>query len=259
MKEYMVSIITPTYNSSKYIAMTIDSVISQSYSNWELIIVDDCSTDDTVEIINRYMNADKRIRLYVLDKNSGAGVARNKALELSNGRFIAYLDADDLWLSKKLEYQVDFMLKNRYGFSCVSYEVIDDNGVSKNKFIYQLPSVDYKGFLTNNYLQTVGIMVDTYMINKNILIMPNIRRRQDAATWLQVLKTGQRCYGLINVLAQYRRTNNSLSSNKLKAVKGTWDLYRNIEGLPLPYCLYCFFRYAVLAVWKRVYFGFLNQ
>lgn len=117
-----------------------------------------------------------------------------------------------------------------------------------------LPEVDYVGFLTNNLLQTVGIMVDTVIVDKKYLVMPNLRRRQDAATWLQILKAGFMCYGIDEILAEYRRANNSLSSNKFKAVKGVWSLYRDVEHLSLPFSIYCFTRYAFLAVWKRLYF-----
>lgn len=252
-KKHMVSIITPTYNSSAHIENTIKSVANQTYKNWEMIIVDDCSIDDTCEIVNKWCEKDKRIRLIKLETNSGASVARNTSLMNSQGRFIAYLDSDDIWYPEKLQRQVDFMLKNKYAFSCVSYEVIDNAGVPLQKFIHMLPKVDYKGFLTNNLLQTVGIMVDTTVVDKSCLIMPNMRRRQDAATWLQVLKSGNDCYGLDEILAQYRRTENSLSSNKIKAVKGIWYLYRNVEHLSLHFSCYCFLRYALLAVWKRVY------
>lgn len=126
-------------------------------------------------------------------------------------------------------------------------------GARLNKEVHMLPSVDYVGFLTNNLLQTVGIMADTSIIDKKYLVMPDIRRRQDAATWLQVLKAGYKCYGIDEVLAEYRRAENSLSSNKVKAVKGVWSLYRDIEKLSLPFSCYCFVRYAFLAVWKRVY------
>ena len=125
--------------------------------------------------------------------------------------------------------------------------------MSLNKQVHMLPEVDYVGFLTNNLLQTVGIMVDIDIVDRKYLEMPDIRRRQDAATWLQILKAGYKCYGLDEILAEYRRAGNSLSSNKIKAIKGVWNLYRNIEHLSLLFSCYCFIRYAVLAVWKRVY------
>ena len=249
----LVSVITPSYNSEKYILQTIRSVQAQTYSNWEMIIVDDCSKDSTCEIVEKAAAQDPRIRLLRQEKNAGAGAARTRALWEARGRFIAYLDADDIWKPEKLEKQVAFMLKGGYGFSCTSYEVIDDDGHRLGKKVHMLPRSDYVGFLTNNLLQTVGIMADTAFVDKKLLVMPDIRRRQDAATWLQVLKAGHDCYGINEILAEYRRAAGSLSSNKTKAVKGVWNLYRNIEHLSLPFSCYCFVRYAVLAVWKRVY------
>lgn len=251
--DYKVSIVTPSYNSEKYISQTIESVQAQTYQNWEMIIVDDCSTDKTCEIVEKLSASDSRITLLKQEKNAGAGAARTRSMRSASGRFIAYLDADDIWKPKKLEKQVQFMLDKDCGFSCASYEVIDDNGNKKGKEVHMLPKVDYVGFLTNNLLQTVGIMVDTEKVNKDLLVMPDIRRRQDAATWLQILKAGHECYGLDEILAEYRRAEGSLSSNKFKAVKGIWSLYRDIEHLSLPFSCYCFVRYAVLAVWKRVY------
>ena len=248
-----VSIVTPSFNSKKYIAETIQSIQKQTYQDWEMIIVDDCSEDDTCKIVERFTATDPRIKLFHQEKNAGAGAARTRSMLFATGRFIAYLDADDIWFPTKLEKQVYFMQEKGIGFSCVSYEVIDDCGNKLNKEVHMMPKVDYVGFLTNNLLQTVGIMVDTSLVDKKYLRMPNIRRRQDAATWLQVLKAGYECYGIEEVLAQYRRAQNSLSSNKFKAIKGIWTLYREIEHLSLPFSCYCFVRYAVLAVWKRIY------
>lgn len=249
----LVSIITPAYNLEKFIEETIKSVIDQTYENWEMIIVDDCSTDKTCEIVNKWILRDKRIKLIKKNENSGAANSRNIALENSNGRFIAYLDADDLWFSNKLSKQIKFMLDKKCGFSCCSYEVIDSKGNSKNKFVMMKEKLDYMGFLTNNLLQTVGIMADLQVIEKDDLFMPNMKRRQDAATWLQVLKRGNICYGMKEILAQYRRVEGSLSSNKVKAANGVWYLYRKVERLSLVKSIYCFSRYAMLAVWKRIY------
>ena len=177
-----VTIITPTWNDEKYIKKTIESVRNQTYQDWEMIIVDDCSTDRTVKIVEAISQKDPRVKL-VRQK-------RNRALKESTGRYIAYLDADDIWLPTKIEKQVQFMKDKQCGFSCASYKVIDDEGKDLNKEIHMLPVVDYMGFLTNNLLQTVGIMVDTSIVDKKYLVMPNIRLRQDAATWLQVLKAG---------------------------------------------------------------------
>lgn len=248
-----VTVVTPSWNSEKYIQETIKSVQAQTYQNWEMIIVDDCSTDKTIEIIESIAKVDPRVQVLRQDKNSGAGAARTRSMQNATGRFIAYLDADDIWKPDKLEKQVQFMKEKNCGFSCTSYEVINDAGEPLCKYVRMLPKVDYVGFLTNNLLQTVGIMVDTDKVDKKYLVMPDIRRRQDAATWLQVLKAGYDCYGLDEILAEYRRTVGSLSSNKFKAIKGIWKLYRDIEHLSFLFSSYCFIRYAFLAVWKRIY------
>ena len=251
--EDKISIITPAWNSEKYIVDTIKSVQNQTYTNWEMIIVDDCSIDNTFKIVENITKIDPRVKILKQKVNSGAAKARNRSLKEATGRFIAYLDADDIWKPDKLEKQVNFMKEKRCFFSCTSYEVINDEGKKLNKEVHMLPKVDYIGFLTNNLLQTVGIMIDTSVVDKKYLIMPNLRRRQDAATWLQILKAGYECYGIDKILAEYRRTNNSLSSNKLKAIKGVWSLYREVEHLSFFFSCYCFVRYAFLAVWKRLY------
>ena len=243
----------PSYNSEKFIRDTIDSVIAQTYLNWELLVVDDCSTDSTVEIVNEYAAKDSRVKVCVLETNQGAAVARNKALELSSGRFIAYLDSDDLWKNNKLEIQVDFMIKNNIAFSCTDYDKIEENGESLNKIIELPNKIDYALFLRNTIIQTVGVLVDTEHVSRDVLVMPNIRRRQDAATWCQILKAGFDCYRVPFCLATYRVVSNSLSSNKWKAIQGTWYLYREIEKLNFFYAVYCFIGYAFNAVKKRIY------
>ena len=248
-----ISIIMPTYNSEKYIIETIRSVQKQTYSNWELVIVDDCSTDNTVKIINNFKKYDNRIKLIVLNKNYGASIARNISLNNSTGRYISYLDSDDRWKPNKLTRQIEFMQKNNYAFCCTSYELIDDAGKKINKVIHIPIQINYFQYLTYNILQTIGIMIDLQQINKKLLNMPNIRIGEDAATWLQILKAGYDCYGLDEILAEYRRRRGSLSSNKFISVIYAWNLYRNIEKLPFLYSVYCFIRYALLAIYKRIY------
>ena len=251
--EELITIITPVYNCEKLIRETIDSVQKQTYKNWEMILVDDCSGDNSEEIIKEIIKEDNRVKYFKLEENSGAAVARNYALEKSKGRFIAYLDADDLWRKNKLEVQVKFMLDNNYAFSCTDYEKIDEEGKSLNKIVKIPKKVNYNLFLRNTIIQTVGVMVDTKITGKELLVMPNIRRRQDAATWCQLLKAGYDCYEVPENLSYYRVVTNSLSSNKFKAIKGTWYLYRNIEKLSLPKACFCFIGYAFNAVRKRIY------
>lgn len=249
----LVSIITPVYNSEKYIKETLENVKKQTYENWEMILVDDCSTDKSEEIIREYERRDSRIKYFKLKENSGAAIARNYALQNANGRFIAYLDADDLWKKEKLEKQVKYMTENEYAFSCTDYEKIDEEGNSLNKVIKIPKVVNYNLFLRNTIIQTVGVMVDIKITGKDVLEMPNIRRRQDAATWCQLLKSGYNCYEVPENLSYYRVVSNSLSSNKFKAVRGTWYLYREIEKLSLIKSCFCFVGYAFNAVKKRIY------
>lgn len=255
MKEEKISIITPVYNCEKFIKKTIECVLNQIYKNWEWLLIDDCSSDNSANIILEYALKDERIKYFKLDKNSGAAIARNTALEKSTGRFIAYLDSDDLWKKEKLEKQVKFMLDNKIGFSCTDYEKIKEDGTSLNKIIKIPKKVNYNLYLRNTIIQTVGVMIDTKITGKELLKMPNIRRRQDAATWCQLLKNGFDCYEVPENLSYYRVVNNSLSSNKLKAVKGTWYLYRNIEKLSIIKSIICFIGYAFNAVKKRIYIG----
>ena len=249
----LVSIITPIYMCEKFVKDTIECVLKQTYDNWELLMVDDCSLDSSADIVKKYAIADSRIKYTKLKNNSGAAVARNKALHESKGRFIAYLDADDLWKKEKLEKQVKFMLENKYAFTCTDYEKLDENGNSLNKIVKIPRKVNYNLFLRNTIIQTVGVMVDAKLTGKKILEMPNIRRRQDAATWCQLLKNGFDCYECPETLSYYRVVSNSLSSNKFKAIKMNWYWYRKIEKLSLWKTCYCFTGYAFNAVKKRIY------
>ena len=248
-----VSVIMPLYNSSRHVREAIGSVQQQTFDSWELCVTDDCSTDNSAEIVAEIAATDCRVKLFKQQKNQGAAIARNVSLENARGRFIAYLDADDVWHPEKLEKQVSFMEQGGFGFSCASYEVIGEGGNLLGRTVVMPKVSDLEGYLTNNYLQTVGIMADITRVSKDLLRMPDLRRRQDAATWIQVLQAGHSCYGMLEPLCYYRRTQGSLSSNKVKAVRGTWNLYRQVAGLKLPKACYCFARYACLAVWKRTY------
>ena len=247
------SVIMPAYNSEQHIAEAIASVQIQTFEDWELCITDDCSTDSTAAIVRGIAARDSRIKYVKQPSNQGAAAARNASLERAQGRYIAYLDADDIWFPDKLEGQIAFMEERGAGFSCASYTVIDENGEPMGRTVVMPAESDRWGYLTNNYLQTVGVMADLNIVDRSLLRMPDMRRRQDAATWLQVLSAGHICYGMPDVLCGYRRVSGSLSSNKVKAVKGTWYFYTQIAKLPLPLACYCFARYAALAVWKRTY------
>jgi len=256
--EFLVSIIMPTYNSEKYISESIESVISQTYKNWELIIVDDNSNDNTEKIVKSYTDKYKNIKYLKLKENKGAAVARNKAISLSKGRFIAFLDSDDLWIDNKLDMQVSFMINNNIAFSFTDYELIDDYGKSLNKIIRMPNKLSYEEYLRNTIIQTVTVMIDRNYIND--VSMPLIRRRQDFACWLGILKNGIIAISIQQTLAKYRRTRNSLSSNKIKAIKGTIYVFREVEKLSLMKTIFVFWGYAINACKKRIYFEkYLNK
>ena len=247
------SIVMPLYNSERHVRDAIKSVQNQTLEEWELCITDDCSTDSSAEIVAEVAAKDSRVKLFRQTNNQGAAAARNVSLENAKGRFVAFLDADDLWHPEKLEKQVSFMLQRDVAFSCASYAVIGEDGCLLGRTVTMPEVSNLEFYLANNYLQTVGIMADVTKVEKSLLRMPKMTRRQDAATWIQVLQAGHSCYGVQQVLCYYRRAKHSLSSNKVKAVVGTWKLYRQVVGLKFPKATYCFVRYACLAVWKRTY------
>lgn len=246
----LVSIITPTYNSEKYIKETINSVLSQTYQNWEMIIVDDCSTDNTVRIIEEEMEKNSRIRFIQLQENQGAAVARNTAINYANGRYIAFLDSDDLWEMNKLEVQVSFMNMNNIPFSYTSYKIINENGEETGKVVNVPEKIDYNQLLKNTIIGCLTVMLD---INKfGRVQMPNMRTRQDTALWLSILKQGYIAYGIQQPLAKYRKKSGSISSNKLKMAKQNWKLYREIENLSLVKSIWCFLNYAYNGIKKNL-------
>jgi len=229
--EGLVSIITPTYNCGKFIGQTIESVLNQSYQNWEMIIVDDCSTDNTKEIVEKYVKQDKRIKYYVLEVNSGAAVARTKAMQLASGEYIAFLDSDDLWMPDKLEKQILFMKVNDFNFTCTAYEQIDEEGNPLNKIIKTKSKTDYNGILLSCPVGNSTVMYNAEKLGK--FVVPNIRKRNDDALWLQILKKEKYIYGMSDVLMKYRVRTNSISSNKVELVRYHWKLYREIEHLSI--------------------------
>ena len=181
----LVSIIMPSYNSSKYIAKTIDSIVSQFYTNWELLITDDCSTDNTCEIIKEYAAYDQRIKLFVMEENKGAGVARNKSIEEAKGRYIAFCDSDDRWKPEKLEVQLRFMVENRVEICYSSYLKCNEN--DKVFGIVIAPSkISYKKMTRNDYIGFLTCIYDTHQIGK--IYMPTLRKRQDWAWKILLMK-----------------------------------------------------------------------
>lgn len=245
----MVSIVMASYNSARWIKETIACIQAQTYSDWELIITDDASTDNSAEIIQAEAQKDSRIHFYRFSENSGAGKARNNSLSYATGRFISYLDADDLWTEDKLEKQLKIMRERNIAMCFADYDIISENGELR-KTICVPDSVTYEQFLRKPLTCTHTVMFDTEKVDKKLLIMPDVRRGQDAATWLQVLRSGVTAYALHEPVAKYRRHEGSLSSNKITALKRTWYLYREIEHLSLPHACVCFVSYVFNAIKK---------
>ncbi|MBU9722708.1 MULTISPECIES: glycosyltransferase family 2 protein [Bacillaceae] len=244
----LVSVITPAFNSARFIEETIQSVQNQTYPHWEMIIVDDCSTDETVKIIQEYATQDKRIKLIQLMENSGPAVARNTAIRNSRGRYIAFLDSDDQWLPKKLEKQLQFMEEKGIAFSFTKYRNVDENGVESGTIIEAPEVVSYSHLLKQNMIGCLTVMLDKTKVGN--VEMVNIRSRQDYALWLSLCKKGFQAYGLQEVLAKYREVGNSLSSNKLKMAKQNWKLYREIEKLGFLKSSWYFLHYVYYKVRK---------
>ena len=251
MNKSLVTIITPSYNCSKFISDTVNSVLSQSYSNWEMIIVDDCSTDNSVEIIERITGDNPKIKLIKLENNVGSAQSRNAALEVASGRFIAFLDSDDIWYTDKLEKQVEFMLKRKAPISFTSYELIDENGVSKNHIIHSVEKLTQIDYLKNTIIGFSTSMIDTQMVGNSFRMM-DIRTRQDASLWITLLGKGFIAQGINEVLMKYRVHSQSISANKVKAAKQVWNLYFNLHGLGFLKSIYCFSFYVFNAVKKRI-------
>jgi len=238
----LVSIVTPSYNSAALISETIQSVLSQTVFDWEMIVVDDCSSDNSVEVIQFFVDQDSRIKLIQLSINSGAAVARNVAIETAKGRYIAFLDSDDLWLTNKLEKQLSFMQENNYPFTFAAYDKLDESGQVFGH-IGVPDRVSYADLLKVCSIGCLTAMYDTKYFGK--VTMPLIRKRQDLGLWLKLLKKTDYAYGLNEILAQYRVRADSISANKVNAAKFTWQLYREVEGLNLINAIYYFSHYAV--------------
>lgn len=246
----LVSIITPVYNADRFIKETIESVQQQTYKNWEMILVDDLSTDKSEEIIKSMQKEDSRIRYIKLKQNSGAAIARNIAIEKARGRYIAFLDSDDLWKYNKLEKQIKFMRENNYGFTFTSYELMSEDGTNLNKIVKVPQKINYDGLLKNTIIGCLTVVIDRELVLD--FKMPLLRKGQDTATWLKILRNYPYAYSIDENLAKYRLVEGSISSNKLGALKRTWNTYRNVEKLSLIKSCYVFIYYIINAIKKRL-------
>jgi glycosyltransferase involved in cell wall biosynthesis len=224
----LVSIIMPSYNTGRFIKETIESVLAQSYPAWELIIVDDCSTDDTDDVVSQYL-ADKRIRYIKNDTNSGAAVSRNKALREAKGKWIAFLDSDDLWEKNKLENQIKFMEENNYCFSYTNYIEIDENSVPNGKMVTGPKKITKTGMFNYCWPGCLTVMYNAEKIG--LIQIKDIKKNNDYALWLKVCKKAD-CFLLNETLARYRKRSGSISNHSYKSlIKWHYKLFKEAEEI----------------------------
>ncbi len=245
----LVSIITPSYNTANYIAETIKSIQRQSYINWELIIVDDCSTDNTDEVVSDFLT-DERIRYFKNETNSGAALSRNYALRKANGRWIAFLDSDDIWMTEKLEKQIEFMEKNNCCFSYTNYKIIDETSRETGVIVTGPKKITKHGMYNYCWPGCLTVMYDALKIGLVQII--DIKKNNDYAMWLSVSKKAD-CYLLDDVLAKYRRGRlGSISShNYISLVKWHYRLYRVCDNKN---------KFSALVLTCRnLFFGFIKK
>lgn len=229
----LVSVVMPAYNCGRYIAQAIQSVIGQTVVDWELQIVDDCSTDDTQAVVQRLAAQDARIHYTRLAQNGGPAAARNQALRRAAGRYVAFLDSDDLWEPDKLERQIAFMERTGAKFSATAYDQMDESGSALPTICLPPHRTDYrKMLLLSNPIGNSTVMFDQRALGR--FEVPPIRKRNDFALWLKILKATPCCMGMDDVLTHYRVRTDSISSNKLAQAQYHWRLYREIERLSAP-------------------------
>jgi teichuronic acid biosynthesis glycosyltransferase TuaG len=245
----IVSIVMPAYNCGHFVREAIGSVVVQTYRHWELIIVDDCSTDDTAQIVEGVAKTDNRIIVVRLPQNSGAAVARNRALDMARGDYVAFLDGDDLWLSDKLARQVSFMANGGHDLTYTGYERMSEDGRILS-VVAAPPSVNWQQLITHNSMACLTVMYDRKRFSHQR--MPLIRKGQDFGLWLNLLAECNVAAGLDLPLARYRIRRGSVSSNKIRALLWTWELYRDHLNIPAPASLYYLACFALNGVMVRL-------
>lgn len=249
--ENLISIVMPVYNAAAYLEKTIGSAQGQTCQNWELIAVDDCSSDNSFEMLRRMAEQDPRIHPVKQEKNAGAAMARNRGIQLAKGRYLAFLDSDDLWAEQKLEKELAFLKERQAAFVFTSYEFGDSEGRGNGKIVHVPAELTYRKALSRTVIFTTTVLFDLEKIDKKLVMMPDVKS-EDTATWWQILRSGYTAFGLDENLAVYRRPASSLSSNKVEAVRRIWNLYRNQEKLSLAESAWHFCFWAWRAVARRV-------
>ncbi len=247
-----VSVIMPVYNCEKFIKHSIESVQNQTYKNWELLIVDDGSKDGSLDIAKKYAQEDKRIRVIKMPQNSGVSVCRNLAVAKANGRYLAFIDSDDLWSEKKLEHQIAFMQEHNAALSHTAYGFMDEEGyaMKKGKVDVDL-NVDRKRYMKTTQIGMSSVMIDTQKV-KSVKFPPDRKLCEDARLWMSYLREGMLFHGLNEMLVLYRIRNNQLSRNKMKMAVNTLKRYWNEKDIPACKRLYYFLNYATNGIRKRL-------
>ncbi|WP_436420344.1 glycosyltransferase family 2 protein [Petrimonas sp.] len=242
----VVSIITPLYNSISYIEETINSVLNQTFINWEMLIIDDCSTDGSDEVVKNIIKKDRRVKYFKTIERSGSPtLPRNIGIENASGRFIAFLDSDDVWLPNKLEEQIRLFDSINVAIVFSNYEKINEKGKTNNRLIKAPEKVNYKGLLKGNVMACSTVVYDTEKIGK---VYFSNQGHEDFILWLSILKRGYIAKNTNTVGAYYRVRKSSVSSNKFKVIKWIWNIYRNIERLSILKSFY----YTVVDLWKSL-------
>lgn len=248
-KQNLVSIITPNYNCKRFIAQTIESVLSQIYTNWEMLIVDDYSTDGSYEIALEYAAKDSRIKVIRNEKNSGAAISRNKAIELAQGEFVAFLDSDDLWLPDKLEKQIAFMRENNCDFSFTEYEHIDEENNSLHQIANVTRHLSYRKMMLHCWPGCLTVMYNQNVTGK--VFSEDIKKNNDHALFLRVLKKCHNAMGMKELLAKYRIRKGSISSKKSAIIKYYIHVIHDFEKKPIIFAWFCVFTHVFVKTFLK--------
>ena len=248
-----ISIVVPVFNAEKYIEQTVDLVRRQTFTDWELILVEDCSKDNSAEVLRVLERElqDARIRVIYKKRNEGAAMARNTGIDAACGRYLAFLDADDIWMEDKLEKELAYMQEKQAAFVFTAYEFGDENAVGTGRIVKVPEILTYKKALSRTIIFTSTTLFDLSVLGKELVKMPCMVS-EDTATWWKILREGYVAYGYPEVTTIYRRPPQSLSSNKGKAIWRIWYLYREVEKLPLVTSMICFVGWALRATMRRL-------
>ncbi|MBR3734445.1 MAG: glycosyltransferase family 2 protein [Lachnospiraceae bacterium] len=251
MNQPPVSIVMPVHNAEAVLEETVRSVLEQSFGDYELIMVEDNSSDGSLRLMRRLAEEDKRIRVLVNDGEHGAALARNLGIKAAAGRYLTYLDADDIWRKDKLKKTLRFMKERGASFVFTAYEFGDENAKGTGRVVHVPPVLDYAHALTRTIIFTSTVMLDLEKLGKKKVLMPPVPS-EDTASWWRILRSGTDAYGLDENLVIYRRAGKSLSSNKMVAVKRIWYLYRKQARLSIPRSMLCMFGWGWRALARRI-------